>query len=256
MSKKTNKKMLKVVYFDEGSAIDYLDIFNDGTVNKIKEKNTTINSIVDSEVEAKAKTGIFFKAIKPFADINLGGGLEASLSRLGESVVKATISNTVLSDFITVSEKDKSIEKTINYKISAFQDSITFMKMYTPYLNMMKLQDESINFQKIDETLEKSKGYYELIAINKSNKQVVLRFNIKAFRNNYNLVDLTRMDLSFYSVKVGKMDVNNLEAKKELNFKQQATLLTSDEIISGIDATDKIEADVFDVILAGIKSYG
>ena len=255
MSKKAESKMLKVVYFDEGSALDYLDIFNGGIVQKSQMTGNTVETEAGANANVNIKTGIIFKAIKPFVDINVGGGLEAGISRLEESAVKATISNTILSDFIEISDKDSNIEKTTNFEISAFQDSITFMKMYTPYLNMIKMQDDSINFQKIDETLEKGKGYYELIASDEKGKIIILRFNIRAFRNNYNLVDLTKMNLTFYSVKVGKMDVDNLEAKKEFDLTKKAEMITSDEILTGKSTDQKSTAEVFDVILAGIKTH-
>lgn len=244
--------MLKVVYFDEQSAIDYLDIFNGGILNKQSVKETTTATKAEGNLEAKAKTGVLFKAIKPIIDINLGAGLESSISRLGESAVKTTISNTVLSDFIICAEKDDKIEKTSGHKIYAYKDSITFFKMYTPYLKMIKLHDENINHIEADETLENGKGYYELIAENEQGNRKVLRFNIQAFRNNYKLVDLTKMDLTFYSVRVGQLNIDNLVAQKEFEIDQEKEL-TIDEVLQTRTENNRTLANVYDVIIAGIN---
>jgi hypothetical protein len=197
-----------------------------------------------------------FKAIKPLIDVSAGGGIDTGFSRLGESFVKATISNTVLSDFIKIADGDPSIEKIENCKISAYPESITFLKMYTPYFNMIDLKKDSINFQKVDETLEKGKGYYELMGDN-GVKKIILRFNIKAFRNNYNLVDLTKMNLMFFSIKVGKMNISDLNISKEFDFNKKEKMITSAELLNNSDTNNKEEEAVlvYDVILAGIKSH-
>jgi hypothetical protein len=259
---KQNNNMLKVVYFDEESAIDYVDIFNGGLKNTVSSEETADGTNSSGSIGAGIKTGILFKALEPLINLNLKGKLETGFSSMGESAFKTTISNTVLSDFIKLADNDDNIEKTINYKVSAYHNSITFMKMYSPYFNMVnlrknenELQDASINFQKVDKTLEKGKGYYELVGENDSDNKVVLRFNFKAFRNNYNLVDLTRMNLMFYSVKVGNMDIDNLDASKEFDFTKKDKIITSSEIMEGIQEDNHKQkyVSVYDVILAGIK---
>jgi hypothetical protein len=115
------------------------------------------------------------------------------------------------------------------------------------------MEDESINFSKLDETLEKSKGYYELLATTEDGPQKVLRFNIKAFRNNYSLADLPKMNLKFYSVEVGSMDVSMLNAEKEFDFGKDKEPITSSEILN--EQTDEVnKVIVYDVILSGISS--
>lgn len=256
--------MLKVVYFDEESAIDYLDIFNGGLKNTISEEENKDGNKSKGSIGTSVKTGTLFSVLEPLLSIGIKGNLETGFSNISESAIRTTISNTVLSDFIKVADSDKNIVKIKDYKVSAYTNSIAFMKMYSPYFNMInlrnneiELKDASINFQKVDETLEKGKGYYELVGENTSRSKIVLRFNFKAFRNNYNLVDLTRMNLMFYSVKVGTMEIDNLDANKEFDFKKKDSVITADEILSGTENASKSSADVivYDVILAGINSH-
>jgi hypothetical protein len=206
-----------------------------------------------SKANVNAKSGILFKALKPFMSLDTSANIEGGFKGIGESAIKSTISNTILSDFIETAEDDTHIKKIKNYNITAYQNSISFMKMYTPYFNMIKMEDESINFSKLDETLEKSKGYYELLATTEDGPQKVLRFNIKAFRNNYSLADLPKMNLKFYSVEVGSMDVSMLNAEKEFDFGKDKEPITSSEILN--EQTDEVnKVIVYDVILSGISS--
>ncbi len=257
-------KIIKVVYFDENSAIDYLDIYNGGTKMKSSDKSTSISDSEQGDVGLKVKTGALFKALKPVIDITLEGGVKGEIGRIGESVIKTTVTNTLLSDYLDVAKEDKSVSEIKNYTVYAHSKSISFIKMYTPYLNMMKMENDEINFSKIDETLERSKGYYELVAENEENKQIILRFNIKAFRNNYNLVDITKMNLTFFSIKVGKMKLSQLAAESELDFKSNNELVTAAEIIGNENNENNKSNEInerdesvsfYDVILAGIIGY-
>jgi hypothetical protein len=245
-------KLLKIVYFDEGSAIDYLDIYNGGIKSEIKDKGRNIGSFFKSKANISGKTGILFKALKPFLNINAEGSISGEFSRVGETVLKTTITNTVLTDFIKTADDDKKIFKINNYAVSAYKDSITFLKLYTPLLNMIEMKSEQINISKIDETLEKIKGLYELIAENSIGDKKILRFNIKAFRNNYNLADLSKMHLTFYSIEVGKMHIEQLNAKNELDFSKD-DVVTSEMVLHGSKINNN-EIPIYDVILAGITS--
>jgi hypothetical protein len=121
------------------------------------------------------------------------------------------------------------------------------------------LENKPIILEKIDEALEKGRGYYELKA-QKSNEILVLRFNLKAFRNNYSLLDITKMDLLYFAVKVGKMNISDLDAENEFKIKNN---LGSDELadrinqnscdVIGLYADSNDIVDVYDVVLAGIQ---
>ncbi|GHT93111.1 hypothetical protein FACS1894140_5980 [Spirochaetia bacterium] len=249
--KNENKKMLKVVYFDEGSAIDYIDIYNGGVKKETEDKKAGRKIFGGTNAKTEVKTGILFKALEPFIKINLEGNINGEITRAGERVLRTTISNTVLTDYINIADNDKKVNKLKKYTVFAYHDSISFMKMYTPYFNMIKLENENINFSTIDETLEKSKGFYELIAENKDGEKKILRFNIKAFRNNYNLVDLTKMNLTFYSIEVGTMDIGQLNIKNEFDLNKSDRIITAEDILSKTENEGKC-IPFYDVVLAGI----
>lgn len=263
---KKHPNIRKIVYFDEGSAIDYLDITNGGLKNITEGANIKKSIFSRASAEGSVGTGIAFKALSPFLSIKAEGKAGADISRLGESILKTTISNTVLTDYLSVAPNDEKVKKLMGYNVCAFQGSISFIKMYSPYFSMINMDDQAINISKIDEVLEKGKGYYELIAKKENSntdKEVVLRFNIKAFRNNYTLVDLTKMDLVFYGIEVGKMDINDLDAEKEfssLNFKKNTNvneIIGTFEVSAEISGSDcKNYSQVYDIILAGISSDG
>ncbi|WFN37906.1 DUF6414 family protein [Methanomicrobium antiquum] len=78
--------------------------------------------------------------------------------------MKKYISNTILSDFTRDAELGGSFEKIKDYKLKAYPESIAYLKMYTPYFGMLKIEDTPVNLEKIDEILEKVRGYYELVA--------------------------------------------------------------------------------------------
>ena len=111
--------------------------------------------------------------------------------------------------------------------------SIAFFKMFTPYLIMtssnIKTNEISFDISKMDEAFKSGKGYYELLATHK-NKSCVFRFNIEAFRNNYSIADLTKMDLVYYGVKVGKVDISMLDISNEFNGEKSTTITSAYDI--------------------------
>lgn len=142
-------------------------------------------------------------------------------------------------------------------KVTARGGSAAYMKMYTPYMAMMKTDELPVNLAELDSALESAKGYYELVGNSSDSSKVILRFNIRAFRNSYGLVDLSRMDLVFHCVKVGQAYEESLTMAEEMSSGETAA---SDESVtarglmgreSGTDATDLL--DVYDVLLAGVE---
>lgn len=53
-----------------------------------------------------------------------------------------------------------------------------------------------IDITKIEEAIEKGRGYYEFVATI-DGKDVILRFNRSAFRNSYTMSDLPKMQLTY-----------------------------------------------------------
>ena len=157
--------MIKVVYFDNSSAIDYLNIYNGGqriqTDEEIQKNTEELTTKANARISAKLGWLPFFSA-------NAEAGIDAEINSNDNSLVKTTISNTILTDFIEKSSNDSRLIKFEGYKLRAYKNSITFFKMFTPYLKMTKsdIQSDGVTFDlaKIDESFESGKGYYELIA--------------------------------------------------------------------------------------------
>lgn len=244
--------MIKVVYFDDQSATDYLCIYNGGskmqTSDKVKEKS--------GEIANKTSAGIFARlSWLPFFGGEASTEVDAKIGRKSSSLVKTTLSNTVLTDFLEAIKNDSNrIIRFTDYSVKAYKNSIAFLKMFTPYLIMTKSDIESEGFtfdvSKMDEAFNSGKGYYEMVAFNGEQKYV-FRFNIEAFRNNYGIADLTKMNLVYYGVKVGKVDICLLDISNEFNGDKVSTITSAFDIEEGEDKKDIVE--VYDIMLAGIE---
>ncbi len=249
---KTNNNILKVTYFDEISAIDYLDIYNGGLKTESKNSKKIKKGSSEGQVNAAISSGILFKVLEPFIRTEVAAKGSVGFERIGENVIKSTISNTVLSDFIITANKDDKIEILTDYSVSAYQNSISFLKMYTPLFKIIRFENQVIDFSSIDETMEMIKGYFELIAENLSGDKKILRFNINAFRNNYKLIDLTKMKLTFFCVKVGEMNISQLDSNNEFDLEKKEPLISAENIIHNTTPSDDSLSPLYDVILAGI----
>ena len=94
--------MIKVVYFDDYSATDYLNIYDGGSKMKTSEE------IKDKSKEFASKTSakLFAKlSWLPFIGGEAETGVSADFSYNASSLLKTTLSNTVLTDFL---EKSKA----------------------------------------------------------------------------------------------------------------------------------------------------
>lgn len=244
--------MIKVVYFDDASATDYLYIYDGGKVvqtsEKVKDKS--------KELASRTSAGIFAKlSWLPFIGGDVSTEAQADFSYKGSSLLKTTLSNTVLTDFLSkIKDDTERINKFDGYSVRAYKNSIAYFKMFTPYLIMTKsdITSEGVSFDpsRMDEAFESGKGYYEMIAESDSNSEVVFRFNINAFRNNYGIADLTKMQLTYYGVKVGNVDVSLLDINKEFNF-EQGTISSAFDIERKQKSPNQI--DVYDIMLAGVE---
>ena len=243
--------MIKVVYFDDQSATDYLYIYDGGkkiqTSDKVKEKS--------GEIANKTSAGIFAKlSWLPFLGGEASTEIDVNLDYKNNSLIKTTLSNTILTDFLEKIEDDsKRIIKFTGYEVKAYKNSIAFFKMFTQYLIMtssnIKTNEISFDISKMDEAFKSGKGYYELLATHK-NKSCVFRFNIEAFRYNYSIADLTKMDLVYYGVKVGKVDISMLDISNEFNGEKSTTITSAYDIEEKKQNQNKV--DVYDIMLAGV----
>lgn len=245
--------MTKVVYFDEESASDYLDISAGGKETSIreniKERTKSTHADVETSLIAKLSWLPFFGGS---ADVSAGAGLSAA----GRSILNKTLSNTILTDYLEKSADDERILQLRDLRVAAPKDSMAYMKMYTPYMVILKMDDLPVDLARLDEALTGAKGYYELFGIDEAGTKSVLRFNIRAFRNSYGLADLGRMRLVFHGILVGQTSESDLSMKAEMSLNAGEELVTATEVVDGVSAATIGLLDVYDVLLAGVEYAG
>lgn len=252
--KKDNKTMIKVVYFDEGSVTDFIYVLGGGkTVDKeehIVKKTTELAA--GAEAQANAKLGLISMIA---SKVGIEGS--ADIAREGSTIITKAVENTILTDYLSFAIEDgkEYIRVFSNCKLYPYPESFAYYKMLTPYLIMTEgkvrvAEDLNINLAMMDKALDSGRGYYELMA-ETDKETVVLRFNIKAFRNNYSIADLIKMNLDYHSIEVGSVRLANLTMQSEFGG-------TTDTDISGYDIANEKdtvspqEVKVYDVILAGV----
>ena len=91
---------------------------------------------------------------------------------------------------------------------------------------------------------------------NKEEKKLVLRFNLKSFKNSYSLSDLVKMELTYHAVYVGKIKLNSLEISKEFNYQNNIEVVDGYSLVDGGNKSleESMDVEVFDVLLAGVKN--
>ena len=270
------EKICKIVYFDEESVTDYVQIVAGGELENTTEllKSRDVSEEQSAQISGKVGISGVFKALLGW---EAGGSAEASagLSFNSNKMVRNIVKNTILTDFLKTIEEATDTGKSTSrlpkgtikifkgYKISAEKDSLSYMVMVSPYLSMLKsgsfipAGEFNIAIDKLDNALRHAKGYYEFVGT-KGRSRVILRFNINSFRNSYTISDLLKMDLSIYAIKVGKTSVENLNVNKELGM--NVSIMPKDNP-SYEDKSEEEEnvldhraLDVFDVLLAGVEA--
>lgn len=272
--KKTNNdklsKLTKVIYFDESSVTDYIQIIEGGQLVKTTELLSGDIDNGKAKVTGELSVGIsslFKNLIGIGAKVQANSELETSFK--SEMLIKTILQNTILTDFLDIIENSEShIEIFKNIKIKVIKDSLSYVIMISPYMKMFKGDglnlntdlDLSIDIVKMDDSIKLAKGYFEFEGI-QNNKSVILRFNIDSFKNNYKISDLLKMDLSIYAVPVGKVDRKNISIVSEINAATSDDELSSyDNPKYGEDGTDNTATSediltVYDVLLAGVAEH-
>jgi hypothetical protein len=249
----THATMIKVVYFDEESASDYLDISAGGkaaaTSENVKDRTTNLHSEVETRLAAK------FSWL-PFLGGSAEVGSGVDISSAGQSILRKTLSNTILTDYLAEAQADPRVSQLRDLRVTASKDSMAFMKMFTPYMVMLKMDEMPLSLERLDDVLTGAKGYYELLGEGLDGSKRVLRFNIKAFRNNYGLTDLGRMRLVFHGFLVGQTPEAALSMEAEMSGGANETTVTAAELVDGVATDDDDLLDVYDVILAGVEHAG
>ncbi|MEI5582564.1 MULTISPECIES: DUF6414 family protein [unclassified Agromyces] len=245
----TEKSLIKVVYFDEESASDYLDISAGGkadtTSENVRDRTTKMHGEVETRLSAK------FSWL-PFLGATAETGAGIDLSSAGQSILRKTLSNTILTDYLAQVKEDSRVERLSGLRVTAAKSSMAYMKMFTPYMIIARTEDQGLDLARLDEALAGAKGYYELVGEDSAGLKRVLRFNIKAFRNNYGLADLTRMRLIFHGVLVGQASEDGLGIEAEMSLDARAEAFTAVRLVDGGDPKGDL-LDVYDVILAGVE---
>lgn len=263
--------LCKIVYFDEDSVTDFIQIVAGGKLEKTTELLNETNDNGKAEVNGKANVGIggVLRALVGFeASVSTEASLETSFN--SNQMAKNIVKNTILTDFIDLmeeysgeNEENIMIQKFTGFTISAPKESMSYVALISPYLSMLKggssipAGEFNIAIDKLDNTLKNAKGYYEFIGT-KNNKRVIFRFNIKSFKNNYKAPDLLKMDISIYAIKVGTSSIARLNFNNEFDIdsvyvrKDNPEYKKEDSIKEDIE--DEI-VDVYDVLLAGVEIY-
>ncbi|WP_417367643.1 DUF6414 family protein [Glutamicibacter arilaitensis] len=246
----TDKSLIKIVYFDEESASDYLDISAGGksasTREQVQERSRETHTKVEAGLIAKLSWLPFLGAS---GELGAGAGMAAA----GNSILSKTLSNTILTDYLVMADSDSRITKLRNLRMIAPEGSMAFMKMFTPYMVMLKMDEAPVDFARMDEVLAGAKGYYELLGEKPDGTRSVLRFNLNAFRNNYGLTDLGRMRLVFQGIHVGQALESSLSMKAEMAPNDEPEVLSAIDILDGPSKESAGLLDVYDVILAGVE---
>lgn len=274
-----NKKELnKIIYFDEESITNLIYIKSGGEIELVQQqdnKNSDVFKIdSDGEFGVKGSVGKILNFLLPF---NLKANISGNYSKAGESseLINTVIKNTLLTDFIELDKEELGVEIFEDIYLEPYEDSITYMKIMTPIFSAIEGNFDAgefdVNISKLDEALRNSKGYYEMIAYEKqdrtSNIKCILRFNLGSFKNSYSLLDLTKMDLRYYAIKVGEMNLtslkfekifeqNNNSKEKEKNYKEVADSLMAEKEETDNNNQGNLNPiyDVYDVILAAVKN--
>lgn len=267
-------KFVKVMYFDESSVADYMQIILGGEFKKTTEFITSINSDMNASADVEGGIGSNGKnASKLFSflsgiTLNASANGSADVNRKKEKIAKNILENTLLADFLDLIDKDqrkkeknrlcssiKSFEKLIMYPEP---NSFSFLMLAAPFFTMLDgdvpiPSDDGSEFKmdisKIEEAIARGRGYYEFVS-NPHGVETIFRFNNSAFRNNYTMSDLPKMQLSLYAIYVGKTDKSRLDLSREFEFGTKSKNRVS--YIEDTQPHDIVEVDVYDVVLAGI----
>lgn len=249
------KKIIKVVYFDEGSATDFIYVLAGGKNSDKKEHivTKTTEIAVGAEAEANKATGILSMIT---AKVGIDGN--ADLAREGSTIITKAMENTILTDYLHYAENEGKgyIRIFANCKPYPYPKSFAYFKMLTPYLKMTDGKIEvadgfNLNLALMDEALDSGRGYYELMA-ERDGETVVLRFNNKAFRNNYFISDLVKMNLDYHAIEVGTVNRGSLAMESEFGEQYEREVSGFDLASENQVAQTTDDIRVYDVILAGV----
>ena len=261
---------LKIVYFDESFVSDYFQISSGGELKRTVEVLQKLSDAVNADASAGGDVGKQPKSLTGFLSLLSGLSLKAGLKASGEiekqteRITKSVIENTLLADFVDLISKGNGgngIKVFSKLPVKPEKNTFTFFMLMAPYINMIDgkvtLSNNEdtpiqIDLTKIGGAIEQGRGYYEFIGL-VPNKEVILRFNINAFRYHYTMSDLPKMALTYYAVHVGAINKQQLQIEREFDFgskrnQKRLSYIDNDKH----DENDLDILDVYDVVLAGV----
>ena len=269
-------KFIKIVYFDESSVTDFMQIIAGGILKKTTEFITNIGNEVEGKVSAEAGIGTETKGLAKFfsylsgAKFNVSAKAEASANYSQDRIAKNILENTLLADFIDLIKSDNKraaknkrcagVKIFDNLCVFPLLNSFSFLRLAAPFFTMVDGNFDipsddgnilTLNISKIEDAISKGRGYYEFIALYED-KEIILRFNNSAFRNNYTMSDLPKMLLTFHAVYVGKVEKSKLQIEKEFEFGTNNLTRADYSQLSQTERINNDELDVYDVLLAGV----
>lgn len=270
-----NTNFLKIVYFDEAFVADFMQIIAGGELKKTTEFITEVNAGIEGNAGAQGSIGTESNALSKIfsflsgATINAEAGVNTNLSRKSNRIAKNILENTLLADFIALLDSDQRRSK--NKRCSGIRvfpkvivrpevNSFSYIMLIAPFLSMIdgelpfKTSDGNamkIDITKIEEAIEKGRGYYEFVAT-VNGKDVILRFNRSSFRNSYTMSDLPKMRLTYYAIHVGQIDKSDLQVQREFEFGTTKSSRRVDYASAVEGGSTVSEMDVYDVVLAGV----
>lgn len=270
-----SNNFLKIIYFDEAFVADFMQIIAGGELKKTTEFITEVNSGIEGNAGIEGGIGTEKNGLSKIfsflsgATLNAEAGINANLSRKSDRIAKNILENTLLADFIALLDSDK--RRTKNKRCSGIKifpevvvrpevNSFSYMMLIAPYLSIIdgelpfKISESDamkIDITKIEEAIEKGRGYYEFVAT-VNGKDVILRFNRSAFRNSYTMSDLPKMQLTYYAIRVGQINKSDLQVQKEFEFGTVKASKRVDYASASEEGSAATEIEVYDVVLAGV----
>ena len=263
----------KIVYFDESSVTDFMQIVAGGQLEKTTELLNQSMKNASSEANIKGGGG-FGGIVKALIGLEAeaSAGISGKVSFNSNRMVKNIVKNTILTDFIdfinknSSEESDKSyqniVKKFTGYAISTPQESLSYVALISPYFAMLKngtsvpAGEFNIAVDKLDNAMKNAKGYYEFVG-EMENSKAIFRFNINAFKNNYKAPDLLKMDIAIYAIKVGRSSLAKLNVNNEFELDKNISLKDNPEYVKegskNIPDEYYNELDMYDVLLAGVE---
>ena len=255
-NKNHTDNFIKVIYFDEVSASDYVTIKNGGDMDWTTKENEVKRKSASGEASGSVSAGFRFLN---FAKAAFSGEIKASTDVNSSRVIENIFSNALLTDYISLASNDPHIQKYSGKSVFIPENSLSQYKMVSSFIDLIsaeQFKELGVNIDKLNDVILGKQGYFPLLLGDYKKTDAVLRFNISAFKNNYNLSDLTKMDLQYFGIKVGKCTKEDLTFNKMFTFSNEEQPLSPKDIIDGSSSENTKEKDfmdVYDVVLAGVK---